>query len=500
MQHLTYLTLAMLAYRLSPQLEGCRVVSAFTQHKDELVLETDAPACPWLRVSCSNRIQYCVPVPQYGRARANSTRVLEPLAGQSVLAVQMAAQDRVIRIVFAGGCLDLCLFGSRSNIVWRPAAGEPLRFRGDVPLPAQPSAWVAARDIPAWLHGQQDMPPWLDKYSQRHLAATGIALPQYLAQVTEGRCCVGLIDEQPALCWMPHPQLEEMDLEEGLRRFLSLYWQQQDYATRYATVARKVQSRERLATARARQTTEALEALALARSPEEIGHLMMAQLHKMATPADEVELEDFYRGGMLTVKLDARLSAVENAQLWYARHKTRQREQAHLVQRLPQLETEARQAQACTADFAAVTRAEELRAFLKKWPQMGGSPVSQVQQAPDFRHFVCQGYDIYVGRNARNNDRLTQSFARKEDIWLHAREAQGSHVVVRRKDKQPVPPAVLEYAAGLAAWFSKQRGSGLVAVMYTPRKYVRKSRRMAPGQVIVERSQTLLVPPVDPQE
>jgi predicted ribosome quality control (RQC) complex YloA/Tae2 family protein len=111
---------------------------------------------------------------------------------------------------------------------------------------------------------------------------------------------------------------------------------------------------------------------------------------------------------------------------------------------------------------------------------------------------VHRGYDVYVGRNARNNDKLTMAFARKDDLWLHAREAQGSHVVIRQKGKAPIPAEVVAFAAGLAAWYSKQRNSGLVAVLHTPRKYVRKSKRMAPGQVLVDRSETLLVPPLDP--
>jgi predicted ribosome quality control (RQC) complex YloA/Tae2 family protein len=59
---------------------------------------------------------------------------------------------------------------------------------------------------------------------------------------------------------------------------------------------------------------------------------------------------------------------------------------------------------------------------------------------------------------------------------------------------------VLEYAAGLAAWFSKAKTNGLVPVAYTPRKYLRKSKTMAPGQVMVEREEVILIEPLEPPQ
>jgi predicted ribosome quality control (RQC) complex YloA/Tae2 family protein len=502
MQHLTYLTLSMLAHRLAPLLQGHHLVAAFSQTKDELVLATDHPQGLFLRIACGNRMQYLVAVPQYGRARANSSDVLVPVVGQRIQAVQMAAQDRVLRLVLETGHLDCCLFGNRSNVIWRPLAAHApvLRFRADVPEPQVPEHWVAAEDVPRHLAQPQAMPPWLDKWSQRHLEASGTSLHTYLQTVAAGTCYVGLVDALPVLQWYAAPGLEALPVEQALRHFLSLYWQQQDYGQRYEATARQVQRLLKLATDRAKQTAQAIADMAAARPPEEIGHLLMAQLHAVPPAATEAVLEDYYTDGApLRVKLNPDLSAVDNAQQYYARHKARQRELQHLQARLPALAAAAQQAQACAAAFAQVHTGAQLRAFLKAWPQ--ASPPSAAlaaPQLPDFRHFVHRGYDVYVGRNARNNDKLTMAFARKDDLWLHAREAQGSHVVIRQKGKAPIPAEVVAFAAGLAAWYSKQRNSGLVAVLLTPRKYVRKSKRMAPGQVLVDRSETLLVPPLQP--
>jgi hypothetical protein len=105
------------------------------------------------------------------------------------------------------------------------------------------------------------------------------------------------------------------------------------------------------------------------------------------------------------------------------------------------------------------------------------------------------GLEIWVGRGAESNDTLTFHESSPRDVWLHARDATGAHVVLRWSRDEPPPARDLEEAAVLAAWHSKSRGSGLVPVDWTRRKYVRKARGGAPGLVLVQRSETIFVKP-----
>ena len=114
--------------------------------------------------------------------------------------------------------------------------------------------------------------------------------------------------------------------------------------------------------------------------------------------------------------------------------------------------------------------------------------------------FEDRGFTILVGRNAQNNDLLTQKYAHKDDYWLHAKDVSGSHVVVRHRAGQPVPAPVLEHAAQLAAWYSRRQNDSLCPVTVTPKKFVRKPKGARPGQVVVEREQVLLVVPANPFE
>jgi len=105
------------------------------------------------------------------------------------------------------------------------------------------------------------------------------------------------------------------------------------------------------------------------------------------------------------------------------------------------------------------------------------------------------GLAIWVGRGAASNDALTFGAAAPNDVWLHARDAAGAHVVLRWSNADAPPARDLREAAVLAAWHSKARGSAVVPVDWTRRKHVRKPRGAAPGTVILREERTLMVRP-----
>ncbi|MDQ2932572.1 MAG: NFACT RNA binding domain-containing protein, partial [Gemmatimonadota bacterium] len=119
-----------------------------------------------------------------------------------------------------------------------------------------------------------------------------------------------------------------------------------------------------------------------------------------------------------------------------------------------------------------------------------------VRETRPFRTYRSSGgLDIWVGRGAKSNDILTFHESSPRDVWLHARDSAGAHVVLRWTRDDPPPARDLEEAAVLAAWHSKSRGSALVPVDWTRRKYVRKAKGGAPGLVLVQRSETIFVAP-----
>jgi predicted ribosome quality control (RQC) complex YloA/Tae2 family protein len=108
------------------------------------------------------------------------------------------------------------------------------------------------------------------------------------------------------------------------------------------------------------------------------------------------------------------------------------------------------------------------------------------------------GSRILVGRSPSENADLTFRVARPNDLWFHAQNIPGAHVILQRDDRNEPPEADLERAASLAAYFSKARASGKATIDYTLRKYVRAQRDAPPGLVWYTNPKTLIVEPAPP--
>lgn len=116
------------------------------------------------------------------------------------------------------------------------------------------------------------------------------------------------------------------------------------------------------------------------------------------------------------------------------------------------------------------------------------------QRRGPFRRFIStDGFPIFVGRNARENEELTFGLAKSDDLWLHARGTPGSHVVVRLGKGTDPPPETIRDAATLALLYSDLKKSGKGDVIYTRRKWVKKAKGQAPGAVIVTQEKSLHV-------
>ena len=125
---------------------------------------------------------------------------------------------------------------------------------------------------------------------------------------------------------------------------------------------------------------------------------------------------------------------------------------------------------------------------------LGKKEKAKIKNLP-YHEFEYEGWQIFIGRNAKANDELTLKVANKDDLWLHAKDVAGSHVIIRQKPGQNFPTKVIETAAALAAANSKRKTDSLCPVIYTLKKFVRKMKGAPAGQVIVEKEEVVLVEP-----
>jgi predicted ribosome quality control (RQC) complex YloA/Tae2 family protein len=231
--------------------------------------------------------------------------------------------------------------------------------------------------------------------------------------------------------------------------------------------------------------------------------LIMANLHAIAPGASQVEIVDFYTNEPVIIKLKPLEKPQRTAENLYRKAKNQQIEERQLQARIATRETEALQALELLEELDTQPALAELRG-LRSWRKQHAldpnpAPAKAATELP-FKVFEDRGFTILVGRNAQNNDLLTQKYAHKDDLWLHAKDVSGSHVVIRHRAGQPVPEPVVEHAAQLAGWYSRRQHDSLCPVTVTPKKFVRKPKGALPGQVLVERERVVLVVPGNPFE
>ncbi len=111
------------------------------------------------------------------------------------------------------------------------------------------------------------------------------------------------------------------------------------------------------------------------------------------------------------------------------------------------------------------------------------------------RYLIDDQWQVLVGKSDTDNDRLSLKIARADDWWFHVRGMPGSHVVLQVPPGQEPERSVLKQAASIAAYHSKARKGGLVAVSGTKARYVRKPRDAKPGTVQIRKEVVFKVRP-----
>ncbi|RKX24090.1 MAG: hypothetical protein DRP45_08965, partial [Candidatus Zixiibacteriota bacterium] len=203
------------------------------------------------------------------------------------------------------------------------------------------------------------------------------------------------------------------------------------------------------------------------------------------------------------VPLDPALSPNENIANCFKRHR-KGREGLQLLKRrleISQGELESlltmQQELEVNFDSAQARYESELASLM---PSAGEKAV--VQRRLPYREAVLStGVKVFVGRDGSDNDQTTFEFARPYELWFHAQQCAGSHVVMKFPTKSFEPSKKeIEETAAIAAYHSKARNNSLVPVAYTQRKYVRKPRKAKPGLVTVEREKSIMVEPRKPEK
>jgi predicted ribosome quality control (RQC) complex YloA/Tae2 family protein len=262
-----------------------------------------------------------------------------------------------------------------------------------------------------------------------------------------------------------------------------------------------------------------------AEQQKRLGDLLLANLSTAKRSRNRVKLIDYFSvdAPLIEIELDEKVTLPQEAERRFALYSRSKRAVRQINSRIAVVQSEMAALDAQQAELEKLvaegdaTALEEFvsgpsasfpspfgRGRVRGRSLTGGSKLLSVPPAvaggskriPGVRRYVSSdGFEILVGRTSRDNDHLTFKVARPNDLWLHAADYGGSHVVVRNATRKDVPHRTIIEAAQLAAQFSQARKDPKVDVHYTQRKFVSKPRGAAPGLVRMTRFKNITVAP-----
>lgn len=237
--------------------------------------------------------------------------------------------------------------------------------------------------------------------------------------------------------------------------------------------------------------------------------LITANIYAIKSGDDKAVVTDYFSEDLATIEipLDPDMSPQQNAQLLYKRYARLKNAEQALAHQIELGEGELEYIDSLLYSLSQISGEKDLReltaeaaaaGYVKKAQNRKGKPEKPGAIAP-VRYVTSNGFTLLRGRNNRENDRLTMKEAKGGDLWFHARNIPGSHVIMVLEGREP-EVADIEEAAALAALYSQAGQSNRVAVDYTRAKSVKKPQGARPGMVNYFNFKTILVEPKEPEK
>ena len=234
------------------------------------------------------------------------------------------------------------------------------------------------------------------------------------------------------------------------------------------------------------------------------GDLLSTNIYRMEKGMNEIEVDDFINGGKRVIKLDIRLTPSQNAQKYYAEYRKLDTAEKMLSKLIEQGEKELvyidsvfdaasriGSGTGSDAELSEIKRELQETGYLR---QSKDDKRKNEKPMPPLKFRSTDGFEILVGRNNYQNDKLTLKTAKGEDMWLHTQNIAGSHTIIVSESKE-IPDNTIVEAATLAAYCSKARNGTKIPVDYTKVRFVKKPNGAKPGMVIFTNNKTILVNP-----
>ena len=232
------------------------------------------------------------------------------------------------------------------------------------------------------------------------------------------------------------------------------------------------------------------------------GELITAFGYGASEGARELTCENYYDGSQITIPLDPEISVMENSKRYFARYNKLKRTYEALTELTESSKAELDYLMSVQNSLELATSEQDLNEIKSELIESGyirgrvDSKKNRRNEKSKPLHYISSdGFHMYVGKNNYQNDELTFKLADNGDMWFHAKQMPGSHVIVKTGGERELPDSTYEEAARLAAYYSSGKASPKVDIDYTQKKNLKKPPKAKPGFVIYHTNYSMTIEP-----
>ena len=520
---------------LTPLLKNSKIEEIFSQEKSKLIIVTSKDKdFYFLEISVIPGNSNLNLRKNYSRAKKNTLNFFDTAVGQKIDAIQIAEDDRIIKINLSDSNLYFAIRGKFTNLFWidNNQNIESFKLSDEQNLDQIKSEFTNKKFITGWNSLKIDAPK--DENKVDEVRKKYPFLGSEIAKEIKSRIDIQdddkvvdtyyqILEEIKTSKFCVFIDKNEQNVHIGFENFKSIPFTEKKIFDSSIEAVNFVlskkhylvnkYSRQKLITNHLEKELKKisnkinnLQALIDRGSKEglynKFGNLLLANLGSFKAGMNNILLDDIYSGEKkINIELNPKLSSKKNVDYYFEKSRNEKISFEKNLQLLERAKKDYAKLKEIYDLLDKIDLTVELDALMKKL-KIKQPEVSEAKEdtSSKFKQYLVDNkYRVFVGKDSKNNDLLTTRFAKQNDYWFHARSVSGSHVVLRvENSKEAVPKNVLKKVASLAAFHSKAKTAGVVPVAYTFKKYVVKKKADPVGTVHLLREDVLLVKPEIP--
>jgi predicted ribosome quality control (RQC) complex YloA/Tae2 family protein len=512
--HNNYYLFRQVCISLATRLKDSVISECFSQSKEELIIRFETHTGSfYIKVSVLSSFSYVAFPEEFHRARKNSVDLFPEIVGRRVKRVREFNNERCLAIELNDDyTLLFKMHGNRSNIiVFKNDSVYQLfkkNLKADTNLKLDSldreidwsyEAFLQYHDKPHQLyftfgkvvreylqHKHYDSMPVEQKWTLIQGVRSQLENPKFYIISLHGVPTLSLIPGEETLKHFADPL-------KALNEFSSTYAYHLAFTTEKRALLNELQERIKSGHNYILKNQGKLNEVRADSHFKVYADLIMANMHHIPTGAESVTVANFYdNNNHIEIPLKKDFTAQKNAEVYYRKAKNQAVEIEHLEKTIA---TKKKELDDLAKDLQLINTAEDIKSIRAIREHLGAYQPTAKSESLPYHEFEWLGYKIWVGKNAVSNDVLTQKYSYKEDLFLHAKDVPGSHVLIKHQAGKNFPKDVIEFAAQIAAYNSKRKNETLCPVIVTPKKFVRKRKGDRAGAVVIEREEVILVEP-----